>query len=48
VAALAGTAEHLHPVQAAGSDPVVRQAAFDPATGTFSIPARTVAVFVQG
>ncbi|WP_033826215.1 pullulanase-type alpha-1,6-glucosidase [Kitasatospora sp. MBT63] len=48
VAALAGSAQALHPVQAQGGDPVVRQAAFDPATGTFTVPARTVAVFVQG
>ncbi|WP_198045697.1 pullulanase-type alpha-1,6-glucosidase [Kitasatospora mediocidica] len=47
VAALKGSAEALHPAQAAGSDPVVKQSAFDPATGTFTVPARTVAVFVQ-
>jgi hypothetical protein len=35
----------LHPVQADSQDPVVRQAAFDPATGTLTVPARTVAVF---
>ncbi|WP_236655436.1 pullulanase-type alpha-1,6-glucosidase [Streptacidiphilus carbonis] len=44
---LAGTAQQLHPAQADGSDAVVRTSAFDPATGTFTIPARTVAVFVQ-
>ena len=48
VASLAGTTERLHPVQANGADPVVRQSAFDPASGTFTVPARTVAVFVQG
>ncbi|MFC1416649.1 pullulanase-type alpha-1,6-glucosidase [Streptacidiphilus cavernicola] len=47
VAALAGTTERLHPVQATGADPVVKQSAFDSATGTFTVPARTVAVFVQ-
>ncbi|GAA1969389.1 pullulanase-type alpha-1,6-glucosidase [Kitasatospora viridis] len=45
--ALRGTTERLHPAQAGGTDPVVKRAAFDPATGTFSVPARTVAVFVQ-
>ncbi|MFJ8441878.1 pullulanase-type alpha-1,6-glucosidase [Kitasatospora griseola] len=47
VAGLSGTAQALHRVQAAGADPVVRQAAFDPASGTFTVPGRTVAVFVQ-
>ncbi|MFG2820393.1 pullulanase-type alpha-1,6-glucosidase [Kitasatospora sp. NPDC048365] len=47
VAGLAGTAQSLHPVQAKGSDAVVKQSGFDPATGTFTVPARTVAVFVQ-
>ncbi|MGK4583650.1 pullulanase-type alpha-1,6-glucosidase [Kitasatospora sp. HPMI-4] len=47
VAALAGTGQRLHPVQAAGADPVVKRSAFSTATGTFTVPARTVAVFVQ-
>ncbi|MFI6843522.1 pullulanase-type alpha-1,6-glucosidase [Kitasatospora sp. NPDC050467] len=47
VAALKGTAQALHPVQAGGKDQVVRQAGFDAATGTFTVPGRTVAVFVQ-
>ncbi|WTS98283.1 pullulanase-type alpha-1,6-glucosidase [Streptomyces sp. NBC_00096] len=46
--ALAGTAYALHPVQASGADPVVRQAAYDPAKGEFTVPARTVAVFRRG
>jgi hypothetical protein len=46
VPALAGAAYRLHPVQAAGGDPVVRAAGYDPATGSFTVPARTVAVFV--
>lgn len=45
VAALAGTGYALHPVQAGGSDPVVKRAGFDAGTGAFSVPARTVAVF---
>ncbi|MFE2726345.1 pullulanase-type alpha-1,6-glucosidase [Kitasatospora sp. NPDC059327] len=48
VAALRGTAQALHPVQAGGADPVVRQAGFAAGTGTFTVPGRTVAVFVQG
>ncbi|MGW6917638.1 pullulanase-type alpha-1,6-glucosidase [Kitasatospora sp. NPDC054939] len=47
VAGLKGTAQALHPVQSAGSDPVVKEAGFDAATGTFTVPGRTVAVFVQ-
>ncbi|WFE27923.1 pullulanase-type alpha-1,6-glucosidase [Solwaraspora sp. WMMD791] len=37
----------LHPVLRDSADPVSRQAAFDSSTGTFTVPARTVAVFVQ-
>jgi hypothetical protein len=43
---LAGEAYTLHPVQAGGADPVVRTAGYDAATGAFTVPARTVAVFV--
>ena len=45
VAGLAGTRQVLHPVQAHGSDPVVKASAFH--DGTFTVPAFTVAVFVQ-
>ncbi|MFG3283755.1 pullulanase-type alpha-1,6-glucosidase [Streptomyces sp. NPDC048111] len=45
VAALAGTAYSLHPRQASGADPVVKEAAYDRASGGFTVPARTVAVF---
>lgn len=45
--ALAGTGYALHPVQAAGSDPAVKQAAYDARTGVFTTPARTVAVFTR-
>jgi pullulanase/glycogen debranching enzyme len=41
----AGATYALHPAQADGSDPVVRTATFDAASGAFSVPARTVAVF---
>ncbi|MEV0612397.1 pullulanase-type alpha-1,6-glucosidase [Nonomuraea sp. NPDC050404] len=44
---LAGHEVALHPVQAGSDDPVVRESSFDPATGTLTVPARTVAVFVQ-
>ncbi|MFF4412187.1 pullulanase-type alpha-1,6-glucosidase [Streptosporangium sp. NPDC001559] len=47
VAELAGARVNLHPVQAGGGDPVVRRSGFDSATGTLSVPARTVAVFVR-
>jgi pullulanase/glycogen debranching enzyme len=45
VPALAGEAYGLHPVQASGSDAIVKTATYDPATGSFAVPARTVAVF---
>jgi pullulanase/glycogen debranching enzyme len=45
VAGTAGRSFRLHPVQAGGGDPVVKQARFD--AGRFSVPARTVAVFVR-
>jgi pullulanase-type alpha-1,6-glucosidase len=45
VPALAGRTIALHPVQRASADPVVRTASF--ADGTFTVPARTVAVFVE-
>jgi pullulanase len=37
----------LHPVQALSQDPVVRTSKFKSSTGTFSIPARTTAVFIE-
>ncbi|GAA3757801.1 pullulanase-type alpha-1,6-glucosidase [Spinactinospora alkalitolerans] len=47
VGALRGADLSLHPVQAASGDPVVAESAADPADGTLTVPARTVAVFVQ-
>ncbi|XVQ82384.1 pullulanase-type alpha-1,6-glucosidase [Microbispora siamensis] len=44
---LKGARVALHPVQAASDDPVVRQASADPANGTLTVPARTVAVFTE-
>jgi pullulanase/glycogen debranching enzyme len=37
----------LHPVLASSVDDVVGTSRFDPATGTFTVPARTTAVFVD-
>jgi hypothetical protein len=37
----------LHPVQAFSQDSVVRGAKFQKNTGTFTIPARTTAVFIE-
>ncbi|MCS0636266.1 pullulanase-type alpha-1,6-glucosidase [Streptomyces sp. LP05-1] len=47
VPALSGTAYRPHPVQARGADPVTRTAAYDRGSGTFTVPARTVAVFTR-
>ena len=44
--ALRGLPLALHPVQQASADSVVRGASYDPASGVFSIPGRTTAVFV--
>jgi pullulanase/glycogen debranching enzyme len=44
---LKGRKLQLHRAQRNGSDDVVKASAFDPAGGTFAIPARTAAVFVQ-
>jgi pullulanase-type alpha-1,6-glucosidase len=46
VPGLTGSVE-LSPVQRNGTDSVVKSAAYDTASGTLSVPARTVAVFVQ-
>jgi pullulanase-type alpha-1,6-glucosidase len=46
VASLARTGLVRHPVLAKSVDPVVRSARVDPATGTVTVPGRTVAVFV--
>ncbi|MEU6791348.1 pullulanase-type alpha-1,6-glucosidase [Nonomuraea wenchangensis] len=46
VTAPAGQEPALHPVLAASADPVVRGSAFDRASGTLTVPGRTVAVFV--
>ncbi|UIX35181.1 pullulanase-type alpha-1,6-glucosidase [Streptomyces sp. GQFP] len=45
VGSLAGTSYALHPVLRAGVDPVVKSATYERESGTFAVPARTVAVF---
>jgi len=47
VAAAAGSRASLHPVLADSADPAFADAAFDKRTGTFTVPGRTVAVFVN-
>jgi pullulanase len=44
---LKGKALALHGIQQRGSDEVVKTSTYDQASGSFSVPARTVAVFVQ-
>jgi pullulanase/glycogen debranching enzyme len=46
-AALAGLDLELHPVQAMSIDQIVQTSTFDTANGTFYVPGRTTAVFVQ-
>jgi pullulanase-type alpha-1,6-glucosidase len=43
----AGGPFRLHPVQAASTDETITRATFDPGDGSFSVPARTTAVFVE-
>ncbi|MBL6275489.1 pullulanase-type alpha-1,6-glucosidase [Micromonospora fiedleri] len=47
VTGLRGADVALHPVLRSSADPVLRTAAFAASTGTFTVPARSVAVFVQ-
>ena len=47
VSELAGRDYRLSPVQRSGSDDVVRRTTWDRATGTVTVPARTVAVLVD-
>lgn len=47
VPGLAGAAFTLSAVQAAGADPLVKATTWDTASGTATVPARTVAVLVQ-
>jgi len=46
LAAAAGREFELHPVQQSSADSVVASASFDEASGAFTVPARTTAVFV--
>jgi pullulanase/glycogen debranching enzyme len=47
VADAAGSGAALHPVLQDSADPAFADAAFDDATGTFTVPGRTVAVFTS-
>jgi pullulanase len=47
IPALKGRKLQLHRIQRNGSDDVVKASSFDRDSGTFAIPARTAAVFVQ-
>ncbi|MGC5052106.1 pullulanase-type alpha-1,6-glucosidase [Micromonospora sp. DT48] len=47
VTGLRGADVSLHPVLRSSADPVLRTATFDRSSGTFTVPARSVAVFVQ-
>ncbi|MEV4756253.1 pullulanase-type alpha-1,6-glucosidase [Micromonospora sp. NPDC049559] len=47
VPGLRGARAEPHPVPRTSADPALRAASFEPGSGTFSVPARSVAVFVQ-
>ncbi|MFI9805070.1 pullulanase-type alpha-1,6-glucosidase [Streptomyces sp. NPDC052301] len=47
IADLAGAHYRLHPVQASGADAVVKTSSYAAGSGTFTVPARTVAVFTR-
>ncbi len=47
VGALAGEDVILHPVLAGSVDPIAQTASFDVVTGSFTVPARTTAVFID-
>ncbi|SCL15435.1 alpha-1,6-glucosidases, pullulanase-type [Micromonospora nigra] len=47
VTGLRGADVSLHPVLRDSADPVLRTASFDRTSGTFTVPARSVAVYVQ-
>jgi pullulanase-type alpha-1,6-glucosidase len=48
IEALAGKGYALHPVQRAGTDKVVKSSEYERSSGSFTVPARTVAVFERG
>lgn len=48
IAALAGTGHTLHHTQATGADATVKSSSYERSSGTFTVPARTVAVFDRG
>ncbi|MET8689293.1 pullulanase-type alpha-1,6-glucosidase [Streptomyces sp. NPDC004732] len=48
VGAAEGDRYALHPVQASGADRTVKSSTYERSSGTFTVPARTVAVFRRG
>ncbi|MFF3322743.1 pullulanase-type alpha-1,6-glucosidase [Streptomyces sp. NPDC002889] len=48
IEALADQAYTLHPVQRSGADEVAKSSSYERSSGTFTVPARTVAVFERG
>ncbi|MEU0371724.1 pullulanase-type alpha-1,6-glucosidase [Streptomyces sp. NPDC006283] len=48
VGELSGKGYALHPVQRSGADAVVKASSYEAGSGTFTVPARTVAVFERG
>ncbi|MFP1624802.1 pullulanase-type alpha-1,6-glucosidase [Streptomyces sp. 5K101] len=48
VADLAGSGYALHPLQRSGADETVKSSSYERGSGTFTVPARTVAVFERG
>jgi pullulanase-type alpha-1,6-glucosidase len=45
VASLAGAGYRLHPVLAAGADPIVKTSSYERESGMFAVPGRSVAIF---
>ncbi|NUR04544.1 MAG: pullulanase-type alpha-1,6-glucosidase [Streptomyces sp.] len=45
VGSLAGMGYRLHPIQAAGADPIVKSSSYERESGTFAVPGRSVAIF---
>ncbi|WP_328395159.1 pullulanase-type alpha-1,6-glucosidase [Streptomyces sp. NBC_00390] len=48
IAEVADKAYRLHPVQRSGADEITRTSSYERSSGTFTVPARTVAVFERG
>ncbi|MFD4141241.1 pullulanase-type alpha-1,6-glucosidase [Streptomyces sp. NPDC058572] len=48
IADIADKAYRLHPVQRSGADEITRTSSYERSSGTFTVPARTVALFERG